>query len=255
MSGASPTVCLITDFGTEDPYVGQVKGVVSQLCGDINIIDLFHGVPKYNAKALAYLLPNLVQTFTSGTVFLCVVDPGVGSERPASVLEVDGRWFVGPGNGIFELLSRRSKKQSRWWEIVWSPPHLSASFHGRDLFAPIASFLAIGGNPEDEGRCKRKKGTESHYAHWPDDLAEIVYIDTFSNAIIGYRWKFIAESWRIIIGGHDLARGRTFSDLPPGTPFCYENSMGLLEIAMNQGRAAEFLNLFVGSSITFQDTV
>lgn len=255
MSGASPTVCLITDFGTEDPYIGQVKGVISQLCGNINLIDLFHGAPKYNVKALAYLLPSLVQIFPSGTVFLCVVDPGVGSERPAYVFEADGRWFVGPGNGIFELLARRSKKQSRWWEIVWRPPQLSASFHGRDLFAPIASFIAMGGNPEDQGRCKRKKATKLHYADWPDDLAEIIYIDTFSNAITGYRWEFIEESWKIVIGGRYLERVRTFSDLPSGTPFFYKNSMGLLEIAMNQGRAAEFLELFVGSSITFQKTL
>jgi S-adenosyl-L-methionine hydrolase (adenosine-forming) len=148
----------------------------------IPAIDLFADAPVGNPKASAYLSAVYAGWFPAGTVFLCVVDPGVGGARPAIILEADGRWYVGPGNGLFELVQRRARK-TRSWDIDWSPERLSASFHGRDLFAPVAAMLARGepppGRPRTDGADRRED--------WPDDLCEIVYVDHFGNAMTGLR--------------------------------------------------------------------
>ena len=134
-------IVLFTDFGLHGPYTGQMKAVLHQMAPSIPIIDLFSDAPVGNPKASAYLLASYAAWFSAGAVFLCVVDPGVGGARPAIILEADGRWYVGPGNGLFELVQRRAR-QARSWDITWKPEHLSASFHGRDLFAPVARTMA-----------------------------------------------------------------------------------------------------------------
>ena len=131
-------IVLLTDFGLHGPYTGQMKAVLHQTAPGVPVIDLFADAPVGNPKAAAYLLPAYAGWFPAGTVFLCVVDPGVGEARPAIVLEADGRWYVGPGNGLFELVQRRAGA-TRSWDIEWKPERLSASFHGRDLFAPVAA--------------------------------------------------------------------------------------------------------------------
>src|SRR5262249_57834458 len=122
------------------PYTGQVKAVLHQMAPGVPAI-LFADAPVGNPKASAYLLAVYAAWFPMGTFFLCIVDPGVGGRRPAIVLEADSRWYVGPGNGLFELVQRRATK-SRSWGIDFSPEHLSASFPGPDLFAPRAAHLA-----------------------------------------------------------------------------------------------------------------
>ena len=109
-------------------------------------------------------------------MFLAIVDPGVGGERPAVFVEADGRWYVGPGNGLFELVQRRADTARRW-DIAWRPERLSASFHGRDLFAPVAAMLAKGEMPP--GRLSAD-GADRRL-HWPDDLGEVVYVDHYGN--------------------------------------------------------------------------
>ena len=133
-------IVVFTDFGLQGPYTGQMKAVLHQLAPAVPAIDLFADAPVGNPKASAYLLAAYAQWFAAGTVFLCVVDPGVGGTRPAIILEADGRWYVGPGNGLFELVQRRATT-TRSWDIDWKPERLSASFHGRDLFAPVAAIL------------------------------------------------------------------------------------------------------------------
>ncbi len=133
----------------------------------------------------------------------------------------------------------------RSWDIDWKPERLSASFHGRDLFAPVAAMLAQGEPPP--GR-PRKDGTHRGI-DWPDDLREIVYIDHYGNAKSGLRALILPRSARLIAAGRVLERARTFSDRPPGTAFWYENSNGLAEIAVNQGRADRELDLAIGSPI------
>ena len=122
-------IVLFTDFGSQGPYTGQMKAVLYQIAPGIPAIDLFADAPVGNPKASAYLLAAYSEWFAAGTVFLSVVDPGVGGTRPPIILEADGRWYVGPGNGLFELVERRAAS-ARSWDIVWKPERLSASFHG-----------------------------------------------------------------------------------------------------------------------------
>ena len=144
-------IVLFTDFGLHGPYTGQVKAVLHQMAPSIPVIDLFADAPVANPKASAYLLAAYATWFPERTVFLCVVDPGVGGTRPSEFLETDGRWYVGPGNSLFELTQRRARV-IRSWDIDWKPKHLSASFHGRDLFAPVAAMLARGDPPPGRPR-------------------------------------------------------------------------------------------------------
>jgi S-adenosylmethionine hydrolase len=237
-------IVLFTDFGLHGPYTGQVKAVLHQMAPGIPAIDLFADAPVGNPKASAYLLAVYAAWFPMGTVFLCIVDPGVGGRRPAIVLEADSRWYVGPGNGLFELVQRRATK-SLSWDIDFRPEHLSASFHGRDLFAPVAAMLARGERPPGQ---LREDGADRR-ADWPDDLCEIVYVDHFGNAMTGLRAATLPRNTRLAAAGRVLERLRTFSDGPPGAAFWYENSNGLAEIAVNQGRADRDLGLAIGTAV------
>jgi S-adenosylmethionine hydroxide adenosyltransferase-like protein len=122
-------IVLFTDFGLHGPYTGQMKAVLHQMAPGIP--DLFSDAPVGNPKASAYLLAAYAVWFPTGTVFLCVIDPGVGGTRPPVIVKADGRWYVGPGNGRFELIQRRAAETFSW-DIGWKPERLSASFHGRD---------------------------------------------------------------------------------------------------------------------------
>src|SRR5262245_13502342 len=113
-------IVLFTDFGLSGPYLGQVKAVLHEQAPGVPFIDLFADAPVGNPKAAAYLLAAYAPWFSAGTVFLCIVDPGVGSDRPAVILEADGRCYVGPGNGLFELIHRRAR-QAGSWDITWQP--------------------------------------------------------------------------------------------------------------------------------------
>ena len=228
-------------FGLEGPYAGQMKAVLHQTAPGIAVVDLFADAPAGNPKASAYLLAAYAAWFPTGTVFLCVVDPGVGSERPAIMVEADGRWHVGPGNGLFEILQRRAER-TRCWEIDWRPERISASFHGRDLFDPVAAKLARGDPPPGRPR----KDRSDRRPDWPDDLSEIVYVDHYGNAATGLRAAMLPPSARLAVAGRVLERATTFSDRPSGTAFWYENSNGLAEIAVNQGRADRELGLSIG---------
>src|SRR5215471_11036911 len=125
-------IVLFTDFGLHGPYTGQMKAVLHQMAAGIPAVDLFADAPAGNPKASAYLLAAYAAWFPAGTVFLCVVDPGVGGARRGLIVEADERRYVGPDNGLFELVLRRAA-QPQCWEITWRPAALSASFHGRDL--------------------------------------------------------------------------------------------------------------------------
>ena len=237
-------IVLFTDFGLDGPYTGQMKAVLHKVAPGIPAIDLFADAPVGNPKASAYLLAAYAEWFAAGTVFLSVVDPGVGGTRPPIILEADGRWYVGPGNGLFELVERRATN-NRSWNIDWKPERLSASFHGRDLFAPVAAMLARGEPPPG-----RPPGDSAHRRpDWPDDLQEIVYIDHYGNAMSGLRAVVLPRNAKLATAGRLLQRAGTFSDRPPGTAFWYENSNGLAEIAVNQGRADRELGLTIGSRV------
>ncbi len=237
-------IALFTDFGLGGPYTGQMKAVLNRLAPSVPVVDLFADAPMGDPRASAYLLAAYAAWFPGATVFLCVVDPGVGGERPAVIVEADGRWFAGPGNGLFELVQRRARVE-RCLEIAWAPERMSASFHGRDLFAPVAAMIARGdaapSRPIDARRVRRPD--------WPDDLAEVVYVDHYGNAITGLRAAALPPGARLVAGARAFERARTFSDRPQGEAFWYENSNGLAEIAVNRGRADRDLGLAVGTPV------
>jgi S-adenosylmethionine hydrolase len=237
-------IVLFTDFGLEGPYSGQVKTVLYRTAPGGPVIDLFADAPAGKPKPAAYLLAAYGMWFPPGTVLMAVVDPGVGSARPAVIVEADGRWYVGPDNGLFELVTRRANA-ARTWEIPWRPEALSASFHGRDLFAPAAGRLARGDMPTGTPR----PAEFGRRPDWPDDLAEIVYIDRYGNAMTGLRAMLLPDGTRLSASGRVLPRARTFSDVPVGAAFWYENSNGLAEIAVNGGRADTTLGLTIGSPV------
>ena len=236
-------IVLFTDFGLQGPYTGQMKVVLHQMAPGVPIIDLFADAPAGNPKASAYLLAAYANWFAAGTTFLCVVDPGVGGTRQPVMLDADGRWYVGPGNGLFELIERRATT-ARSFDIDWRPQHLSASFHGRDLFAPVAAMLARGKPPPGQPRNHADRRSD-----WPDDLAEVVYIDHFGNAMTGLRAAMLPPDARLAVAGRMLERARTFGDRPAGAAFWYENSNGLAEIAVNRGRADRDLSLAIASPV------
>jgi len=237
-------IALFTDFGLHGPYTGQMKAVLYRMAPGVPVLDLFADAPAGNPKAAAYLLGAYAPWFEAGTVFLCVVDPGVGGERPALIVAADGRWYVGPGNGLFELVQRRAVT-ARSWEIDFKPEQLSASFHGRDLFAPVAANLARREVPP--GRLRND--SDDRRPDWPDDLGEIVYIDHYGNAITGLRAATLPRNARLNAAGRLFERATTFSDCPPGAAFWYENANGLAEIAVNQGRADRTLGLAIGNVV------
>ena len=237
-------ILLFTDFGWQGPYVGQMKAVLAQQAPDQTVIDLMHDAPVFNSRAAAYLLASLVEPFPKDTVFLVVVDPGVGSgERRPCVLQADGCWYVGPDNGLLNVIAKHSAEYKAW-VIDWQPESLSDSFHGRDLFAPVAAQLASGQVPEM---------TETSLAqdplNWPADLAEVIYLDSFGNAMTGLRGARINKDAALMINATRINYTRVFAEAEKAQPFWYVNSNGLVEIAMNQADAARTLGLEIGMQL------
>jgi len=246
MNTSAAMIALFSDFGLEGPYIGQIKAVLLLEAPSTPVIDLFADAPVYDPRASAYLLAAYVPAFPQGTIFLCVVDPGVGSGgRRVAVINVDGRWFVGPDNGLFNIVASRGTSV-RWWDVSWCPDDLSATFHGRDLFAPLAARLARGQTPPGQLQEVRPR----LFADWPQDYWHIVYIDHFGNAMTGIRAGFLPRERSLVVRGHNFGYARTYSDVPPGQGFWYENANGLVEIAINQGRADERWELTPGDVVT-----
>ncbi len=232
-------IVTFTDFGSSGPYLGQMRAALYRHAPNVPVVDLLTDAPLCNPKSSAYLLAALVPEFEPGTVFLCVVDPGVGGARAPVAVESEGRWFVGPDNGLFELAARR--RSHRAWEITWRPERLSMTFHGRDLFAPIAARLAVGERMETLGR-----PTSLQPQDWPDDLAEVVYVDHYGNVMTGLRGAGVDPKDALVISGHVISPAERFDQVEPGQPFWYVNSCGLVEIAVNQGRADSVLCVRIG---------
>jgi len=236
-------ILLVTDFGLTGPYTGQMKARLATRAPAVPVIDLFADAPAWDPMLSAYLLAAHAPAFPEESVFLCVVDPGVGTGRRPVAVWADQRWYVGPDNGLFELVVRRAREVEAW-EITWQPESLSASFHGRDLFAPVAAGLAAGeqtppGRPAGLTRCP----------DWPDDLPAITYVDGYGNAMTGLRADRLGEGTRLAAGGRTMKRARTFADVAPGEAMWYENANGLAEIAVNQGRAADIVGIGPGSPV------
>lgn len=238
-------ILLFSDFGETGPYIGQMIARL-RTCGySGDVINLFSDAPVFSVKACACLLAAYCDEFPEESLFLSIIDPGVGSDRKALVVRSRGRWFVGPDNGLFEFVVRQDNR-AKAWEIIWRPEKLSNSFHGRDLFAPIAADILSDTTsnklaPLDVAALKRFS--------WPDAVSEIVYIDHYGNAMTGLKGSHNIKS--VSLGGETLEISSTFSSVASGKPLAYENANGLIEIAVNQGRADTYFNLSVGSPVKY----
>lgn len=221
-----------------------MKAAIARRAPEVPVVDLLHDAAAFDIRSAAYLLPAYAADFPPESVFACVVDPGVGGDRPPVIVRAAGRWFVGPGNGLFELLMRRDA-DSTCRVVDWRPGRLSDSFHGRDLFAPVAARLARGQLPESHAA----DPAAVRQPDWPDDLAQIIYVDGYGNCVTGVRASTLAAGARIHVSSRRLAGARTFGDRAPGEAFWYRNANGLVEIAVNQGRADRALDLRVGTPI------
>jgi S-adenosyl-L-methionine hydrolase (adenosine-forming) len=236
-------IVLFTDFGPSGPYVGQMRSAIAKRAPNETIIELLSDAPAFNPQASAYLLAALAPDFPDDAIFLCVVDPGVGGDRLPLIVKAGNQIFIGPDNGLFSIIARRSSTISAQ-KITWKPDYLSASFHGRDLFAPVAAMISTG-----ETVCSEPIQMDTTaQLDWPNDLESIIYIDHFGNATTGIRAKTLSPTTILEWRGNKFSYARTFSSVESGAAFWYENANGLAEISVNQGRA-DNLGMAVGQPI------
>jgi S-adenosylmethionine hydrolase len=239
-------IYLFTDFGYQGPYVGEIQALLQRRLTHQQTTNLMHDAPRFNPRASAYLLAALAQQFEYGDICLAVVDPGVGDpDRRPIWLDVDGINFVGPDNGLLSVIAQRGK-EVHCHAVTWRPDTLSRSFHGRDLFAPLAVKVALRERIESD----LFSVNELVGADWPADLGELIYIDHFGNAITGLRGDQLKRDAQLVVNKTELSFAETFSSVPPQQAFWYINSMGLVEVAVNQGDAAAKLALSIGMSVT-----
>lgn len=238
-------IVLFTDFGPSGPYIGQMESVLRLTAPNVPVINLLSNAPTADPRLSSYLLAALRYSFPVSSIFLAVVDPGVGSERRAVVLRADGQTFVGPDNGLLNTVAVQSE-DVQWLEIIWKPEHCSTSFHGRDLFAPIAAKLAV--NAADD---LMRPLCRDDLADWPQDLAEVIYFDYYGNAMTGLRHHKNLADKILKVNGIEIKQADTFSAVTEQQAFWYKNSSGLVEIAVNKGCAEKQLDLKPGMPITF----
>lgn len=236
---------IFSDFGAQDIYVGQIKSAIMAHYQNCTVLDLFHEAPPFSPIPAAHLLAALSLRFDVGSVCLAVVDPGVGSTRAGVVMLADDVWYVGPDNGLLSVVAARASKLELW-RIQWEPEKCADTFHGRDVFAPIAALIDKGAFPHG-----KLIDTASLEVRLTDrDLNEIIYIDHYGNAMSGVRGDQVADASILNVGGNTITKARVFSEVTQGELFWYVNSIGLVEIAANMSSADRLLKLQVGSPVT-----
>lgn len=238
-------IILFTDFGPSGPYIGQMESVLRRTAPDVPVINLLSNAPTADPQLSSYLLAALRYSFPVNSIFLAVVDPGVGGERRAVVLQADGQTFVGPDNGLLNTVAVQAPS-AQWLEIIWRPEHCSMSFHGRDIFAPIAAKLAI--NAADN---LLQPFDRNDLRDWPQELAEVIYFDYYGNAMTGLRYREAYSGKTLTVNGIQIKQAGTFGDVEEQQAFWYKNSSGLVEIAVNKGRSEQQLALKLGMPVSF----
>jgi len=237
-------VTFLSDYGPGDEYVGVVEGVIATIAPEVRVIHLGHGVPaqdvRTGARRLARSLP-----FTPAGVHLAVVDPGVGGTRGALAIRCGARWLVGPDNGLLvpaaEVFGIDEVVDVS--ESPWRLQPVSATFHGRDVFGPVAAHLALGTMPDGP----RLDGAALvRLPALPADKVNVVEVDGFGNLITD---AALPPGERVRIGGHEVVVGRTFGDAPVGGLVIYEDSAGDVAVAVNGGSAAALLGLAAGDEL------
>lgn len=240
-------IFLFTDYGWQGPWRGQLQAVLMERAPHRPVVDLMHDAPAFRPGASAHLLAALGASLPSGSICVGVVDPGVGTARDGVVLEADGRWFVGPDNGLLDVIAARAQTV-RWWRIDYPPEGEARTFHGRDLFAPVAAMLA---NGEPVPGTPLAAGTLVHPGHAAGaDRAAVIYLDGFGNAATGIR-AHAAAYGDLVVAGRRIPAVGTFADLPSGEPGWLCNSLGLVEVVANQASAAECLGLALDTEVAW----
>ena len=266
----SSTIAIMTDFGTLDPYVGIMKGVMLSRFPQATFVDLTHEVSPQNIHQAAFLLLNSYWVFPKDTVFLVVIDPGVGSDRKAVAVQTDQHYFVAPDNGVLSLVLDQSPPQKiiNLTNADYHLPNAGNTFHGRDIFSPVAATLAQGnvliGELGEDMDALVELPTSDFTQNGTDVIGQIVHIDHFGNCITNIgsvRWEnkhlildetvlFSAKRTITTIAGFDIIGiNRTFADTEIGAIATQVDSYGYLGVIMRDGSAANTLGLRVGDTV------
>ena len=245
-----PLITLLTDFGTADGYVAEMKGVLLTLAPEATIVDVSHDVAPHDVECGRLSLARYWRRFPPGTVHVAVVDPGVGSSRASLAVRSDDRLLVGPDNGV---LSPALLVQGAHAVALSTPAGAAPTFHGRDVFAPAAAALARGTPVTALGAAFEspvvRRTPEPRRLVDGSIEGEVIVVDRFGNAVtncIGLRGGTIE------VGGAALPLRRTYADAPPGAPIALVGSWGLIEVAVRDGSAARELGLARGTKVIFR---
>jgi len=246
-----PIITMLTDFGTTDPYVGELRGVLLSRAPGVTLVDLTHDLSPGNIPAAAYILGRAWTQFPDDTIHLVVVDPGVGTRRRAIAFELSTHMFVGPDNGVFSTLPGLERATVVELPILESA---APTFHGRDVFAPAAAALACGKalstlGPPFEGSLVRFQ-TAAVRRDEMKVTGVVVYVDRFGNLLTNLTGSDVAGCTGIEVSGQTAGPVRnTFGDVPPGGSVVYVGSGGTVEIAVREGSAARRFDAGVGSRV------
>jgi S-adenosyl-L-methionine hydrolase (adenosine-forming) len=245
----SRIITLLTDFGTADSYVGEVKGALLSLAPQATLVDVTHDIAPGDITAGSYVLGRVWRTFPAGTVHLAVVDPGVGTRRRVLAADIAGHRFVAPDNGLLSDVFAVAHADVVSLPI---PPAASRTFHGRDVFAPAAARLAQGGALSVLG------AAVSDLVHLPprrlrtegaDLIGQVVHVDRFGTLVTNLPASAVAPGTVVRLGTHAVAVHATFADVPPGSPVAFVGSGGTLEVAIRDGRADVALGVSRGVEV------
>lgn len=255
----SRLITLLTDFGTQDVYVGVMKGVIAQICPEARVIDLTHAIPPQDLIAARFNLMNAVPYFPARTIYVMVVDPGVGTERRSLALQTPEGLFVGPDNGVFSgIVDNHPDRQAVELSNpdYWRVPDPSPTFHGRDIFAPVAAHLASGvaiaalGSPISVTSPVRLPIPAAHQAGGTLH-GTLQYIDHFGNLIttIPGEWVGSHQTWALTIHGQTIGAVNTYGDVAPQQLAALVGSHGWVEVAVNGGNAQARFQAQVGDGV------
>jgi len=261
---AVPLITLLSDFGLKDPYVAEMKAVITGISPDARIVDITHSIDKFNLRMGAFILASTIRYFPEGTIHVAVVDPGVGTKRRAIIVQTERYFCVGPDNGLL-MLAAESDGIKRVYAIVDSKfmlPRISSTFHGRDVFAPVAAHLANGTPPKKFGpeiKDYDKPRFVKPALQADGELAgEVLHIDDFGNLITNIMSKDLEkvgiEAARpLTIRLKDillrLSFCGTYGEVPLRSTLALIDSHDFLEIAVNQGNASRKLKVKVGDAV------
>lgn len=246
-------ITLLTDFGTVDGYVAEMKGVLLSGAPDATIVDITHDVPPQDVERARLTVARVWRRFPAGTIHVVVVDPGVGSGRAALCVESDGRFLVGPDNGV---LSPSLLIPSARAIDLPTPGGASSTFHGRDVFAPAAAALARGESIDTLGA----PAVSPIVRRTPEPVrmdtgeldGEIILVDRFGNCITNL---FGFRAGTVSVGGRDIRVRQTYAEVEIGEPVAVAGSAGFIEIAVRDGSAAETLQLQRGTRVRLRSSV